>query len=66
MKAKLTPAGAFDIPCINLEEWMQGFKKIVLKHDSRPYYLTITRKGNLILTAATETNSTQNSHNISK
>lgn len=52
MKAKA--AEAAELPCINLEDWMQGFKKIVLKHGSRPYLLTITRKGNLILTAAAD------------
>lgn len=37
---------------INLEEWMRGCKKIILQHGKRPYYLTITRRGNLILTSA--------------
>jgi hemin uptake protein HemP len=37
---------------INLEEWMRGCKKIVLQHGQRPYFLTITRRGNLILTSA--------------
>lgn len=39
---------------INLEELMQGCKKVVLQHGKRPYFLTITRKGNLILTKADE------------
>lgn len=37
---------------INLEEWMRGCKKVILQHGQRPYFLTITRKGNLILTSA--------------
>lgn len=37
---------------INLEDLMRGCKKIILQHGKRPYYLTITRRGNLILTAA--------------
>ena len=52
MKAKA--AEPAELPCINLDNWMQGFKKIILKHGTRPYFLTITRKGNLILTAAAD------------
>ncbi|MGL4184987.1 MAG: hemin uptake protein HemP [Thiotrichaceae bacterium] len=52
MKAKA--AEPAELPCINLDDWMQGFKKIMLKHGTRPYFLTITRKGNLILTAAAD------------
>lgn len=37
---------------IHLEEWMRGCKKVILQHGQRPYFLTITRKGNLILTSA--------------
>lgn len=37
---------------INLEELMRGCKKIILQHGQRPYCLTITRRGNLILTSA--------------
>ncbi|OQX03308.1 MAG: hypothetical protein BWK73_39930 [Thiothrix lacustris] len=37
---------------INLEELMRGCKKIILQHGKRPYCLTITRRGNLILTSA--------------
>lgn len=39
---------------IDLEDLMQGCKKIILQHGQRPYFLTITRKGNLILTRAEE------------
>lgn len=39
---------------INLEELMRGGKKIILQHGKRPYCLTITRRGNLILTSAAE------------
>lgn len=39
---------------INLEELMRGDKKIILQHGKRPYCLTITRRGNLILTSAAE------------
>ncbi|TXH69210.1 MAG: hemin uptake protein HemP [Thiothrix sp.] len=41
-----------DLRRINVEEWMQGCKKVILQHGSRPYVLTITRRGKLILTAA--------------
>ncbi|MBU0656800.1 MAG: hemin uptake protein HemP [Gammaproteobacteria bacterium] len=37
---------------VNLEELMRGCKKIILQHGKRPYCLTITRRGNLILTSA--------------
>ncbi|HPY39701.1 MAG TPA: hemin uptake protein HemP [Thiolinea sp.] len=37
---------------INVEEWMQGCKKVILQYGPRPYVLTITRRGKLILTAA--------------
>lgn len=39
---------------IKLDEWMQGEKKVLLQHGERPYLLSITRKGNLILTSAVE------------
>ena len=38
--------------CVNLDELMRGCKKIILQHGKRLYFLTITRKGNLILTSA--------------
>lgn len=41
-----------DLRRINVEEWMQGCKKVILQHGARPYVLTITRRGKLILTAA--------------
>lgn len=41
-----------DLRRINVEEWMQGCKKVIIQHGSRPYVLTITRRGKLILTAA--------------
>lgn len=44
---------------INLEELMRGCKKIILQHGKRPYYLTITRRGNLILTSAEDAASKQ-------
>lgn len=44
---------------INLEELMRGCKKIILQHGKRPYYLTITRRGNLILTSADDDASKQ-------
>ncbi|MGB3919458.1 hemin uptake protein HemP [Thiothrix litoralis] len=37
---------------VNLDELMRGCKKIILQHGKRPYCLTITRRGNLILTSA--------------
>lgn len=50
-----------DLRRINVEEWMQGCKKVILQHGSRPYVLTITRRGKLILTAA-ETALDQSQH----
>ena len=41
-----------DLRRINVEEWMQGCKKVILQHGARPYVLTITRRGKLILAAA--------------
>lgn len=41
-----------DLRRINVEEWMQGCKKVILQHGARPYVLTVTRRGKLILTAA--------------
>ncbi len=41
-----------DLRRINVEEWMQGCRKVILQHGTRPYVLTITRRGKLILTAA--------------
>lgn len=46
-------------PRINLEELMRGCKKIILQHGKRPYCLTITRRGNLILTSAEDASSQQ-------
>lgn len=40
---------------VNLEDLMRGCKKIILQHGKRPYCLSITRRGNLILTSAEET-----------
>ncbi len=48
------PSSPSELHCVDLEELMQGCKKIILRHGQRPYFLTITRKGNLILTSATE------------
>ncbi|PIE00166.1 MAG: hypothetical protein CSA79_05000 [Thiothrix nivea] len=39
---------------INLKELMQGGRKLILEHGDKPYLLSITRKGKLILTAADE------------
>jgi hypothetical protein len=41
-----------DLRKINVDEWMQGCKKVILQHGTRPYVLTLTRRGKLILTAA--------------
>ena len=40
---------------VDLAEIMADSKKIILKHGEKPYLLSITRRGKLILTAA-ETN----------
>lgn len=37
---------------IPLQELMNGGKKVILEHGDKPYLLSITRKGKLILTAA--------------
>lgn len=45
-----------DIPPsrINLRDLMRDKKKLILEHGDKPYLLSITRKGKLILTAADE------------
>ena len=47
-------------PLVNLEELMRGYKKVILQHGKRPYFLTITRRGNLILTSADDETETPN------
>lgn len=42
----------FGMKEITTEELMQGEKKITIKHNHRDYFLSITRKGKLILTSA--------------
>ena len=39
---------------INLSDLMRDKKKLILEHGDKPYLLSITRKGRLILTAADE------------
>lgn len=39
---------------VKLQELMRGSKKLILEHGDKPYLLSITRKGKLILTAADE------------
>lgn len=39
-------------PKIKLCELMRGKKRVILEHGDKPYLLSITRKGKLILTAA--------------
>jgi len=53
-KSQTSPNTATDLRRIDLEELMNGGRKVILQHGQRPYCLTITRKGNLILTAANE------------
>ncbi|WP_020397008.1 hemin uptake protein HemP [Thiolinea disciformis] len=51
----MKPTESPENPClrsVNLQELMSNCKKIMLQHGERFYYLTITRRGNLILTAA--------------
>jgi len=45
-----------DIPLnrIKLSDLMRDEKKLILEHGDKPYLLSITRKGRLILTAADE------------
>lgn len=40
------------LPSIKLKEIMADSKKIILKHGDKPYLLSITRRGKLILTAS--------------
>ncbi len=40
------------IPWIDLKTLMCGQRRILLRHGERPYQLSITRRGRLILTAA--------------
>ena len=39
---------------INVKELMKGGKQVNIQHEERLYRLSITRKGNLILTKAEE------------
>lgn len=41
-----------DLRRINIEEWIQSCKKLILQHGTRSYVLTSTRRGKLILTTA--------------
>ncbi len=49
-----------DLSTISLKQIMQGSKKVILQHDTKPYLLSITRKGKLILTAAQDPSTTNN------
>lgn len=40
------------LPSIKLKEIMADSKTIILKHGDKPYLLSITRRGKLILTAS--------------
>ena len=46
-------------PSINLKTIMADQKKVILKHGDKPYLLSITRRGKLILTAAAEANNVE-------
>ncbi|MCB1638806.1 MAG: hemin uptake protein HemP [Thiothrix sp.] len=39
-------------PWIDLNTLMRGQRRVLLRHGERPYQLSITRRGRLILTAA--------------
>ncbi|PID46563.1 MAG: hypothetical protein CSB47_03335 [Proteobacteria bacterium] len=41
-----------ELPSLNLKTIMAGQKQVILKHGNKPYLLSITRRGKLILTAA--------------
>lgn len=45
---------------VKLQELMCGGKKLILEHGDKPYLLSITRKGKLILTAADENQPSSN------
>jgi len=49
-----------NLPSIKLKEIMADSKKIILKHGDKPYLLSITRRGKLILTASEEPTSNSN------
>ncbi|PWQ92552.1 hemin uptake protein HemP [Leucothrix pacifica] len=40
------------LPFIDLKTIMANGKRVILKHGEKPYLLSITRRGKLILTAA--------------
>lgn len=42
------------LPCIDLKTIMADGKRVILKHGDKPYMLSITKRGKLILTAADE------------
>ncbi|PWQ94223.1 hypothetical protein DKT75_16955 [Leucothrix arctica] len=46
-----------NLPSIKLKEIMADSKKIILRHGDKPYLLSITRRGKLILTASEEPSS---------
>ena len=48
------------LPSIKLKEIMADSKKIILKHGDKPYLLSITRRGKLILTASEEPSENSN------
>ena len=43
-----------ELSCIEVSKIMQGKKKVIFIHSEKHYLLSITRRGKLILTAATE------------
>ena len=45
---------------INLCDLMRDKKKLILEHGDKPYLLSITRRGKLILTAADEEKESSN------
>ncbi|RVU83325.1 hemin uptake protein HemP [Leucothrix sargassi] len=49
-----------NLPSIKLKELMADSKKIILKHGDKPYLLSITRRGKLILTASEEPSTSSN------
>ena len=49
-----TVVNEYSLSRIPLAEIMRGKKKLILEHGDKPYLLSITRKGKLILTAAND------------
>jgi len=57
----MTPA---KLPNIDLKTVMADNKRVILKHGDKPYLLSITRRGKLILTAAESPSEAPEKHTL--